>query len=306
MPADLNGVQDGRREQREKRIRESGVGKRLRFTKMHGLGNDFMVVDAIHQEVRLSPEQIRKLSDRRFGIGFDQLLLVEPPPSAEVDFGYRIFNADGAEVAQCGNGARCLARFVREKGLISRDRIRVATSDRTMVLELVSRDRVKVEMGRPRFEPEAIPLAFTLPAGEYRLELGTDRLLHFGAVSLGNPHAVVWTSELDRAPVVPIGEALNHHPLFPEGVNVGFVEWRSPDQIRLRVYERGVGETFACGSGACAAVAVGIDRGWLARRCRVDLPGGSLEVVWPSSDSPIVLVGPAASVFEGEIDLEHL
>lgn len=276
---------------------------RIRFSKMHGLGNDFVVIDAIHRKITLTPEQIRRLADRHFGIGFDQLLLVEPPTSSAVDFSYRIFNADGSEVAQCGNGARCFARFVREKGLIDRDLIHVATKNRRLVLEIVERGWVRVEMGKPQFSPEAIPLQMPLPAGEYELTLG-GRTVHFGAVALGNPHAVILTPELRDAPVSIVGAELNRHPLFPEGVNVGFVQLLASNHIRLRVYERGVGETLACGSGACAAVAVGVDQKWLEVPCRVDLPGGSLEIEWPARDRPIYLVGPAEFVFEGEIEIK--
>ncbi|WP_321162855.1 diaminopimelate epimerase [Methylohalobius crimeensis] len=269
---------------------------------MQGLGNDFVVIDAVTQSVTLNAVQIRRLADRHFGVGCDQVLLVEPPPDATVDFRYRIFNADGGEVAQCGNGARCFARFVRAKGLIDRDRIRVVTAAGRMDLELVEANQVRVEMGVPRFAPEALPLAVHGEMSEYQVEIdGVDR--RFGAVSMGNPHAVITVPDVAAAPVNEVGSELASHRLFPERVNVGFMQIVDSRHIRLRVFERGVGETLACGSGACAAAVVGIEQGRLRSPVTVALPGGELKIEWSGRGAPVVMTGPAECVFEGEIDL---
>lgn len=275
---------------------------RLHFTKMHGLGNDFVVIDAINQRVALRPEQVRFLADRHFGVGCDQLLLVEAPGSDEVDFRYRIFNADGGEVEQCGNGARCFARFVRDKGLTRRDAIRVETAAGRMVLQVEPDERVTVDMGVPHFEPAAIPFEAENAAREYRLDVN-GREVRFGAVSIGNPHLVIAVPDVDAAPVAELGPALEAHPRFPRRVNVGFMQVLAPDRIRLRVYERGAGETLACGSGACAAVAVGRQQGVLGDKVDVDLPGGRLLVRWDGNGRPVRMTGPAESVFEGDIEL---
>lgn len=274
---------------------------RVKFTKMHGLGNDFVVIDAVNQAVSLTEAQIRHLADRHFGVGCDQVLLVEPPPDETVDFRYRIFNADGSEVAQCGNGARCFARFVRAKGLIDRDFIRVATAAGHMRLELVDADRVRVEMGVPRFAPEEIPLAVHEESLEYQAEIDGVSF-RFGAVSLGNPHAVLAVPEVAAAPVARVGAGFASHRLFPEQVNVGFMEVVDAHHIRLRVFERGVGETLACGSGACAAAVVGMEQGLLRCPVTVQLPGGELQVEWGGRGTPVILIGPAEFVFEGEIE----
>ncbi|BCX81339.1 diaminopimelate epimerase [Methylomarinovum caldicuralii] len=275
---------------------------KLKFTKMHGLGNDFVVIDAVSQPVALDTATIRRLADRHFGVGCDQVLVVEPPPGPEADFRYRIFNADGSEVAQCGNGARCFARFVREKGLIDRDVIRVVTAAGAMTLTLVGEDRVRVNMGVPNFDPAAIPLAVHEEMPEYQVSVAGHDVI-FGAVSLGNPHAVIVVPSVEKAPVAAVGAALQQHPLFPERVNVGFMEIVSPGKVRLRVYERGSGETLACGSGACAAAVVGIDQGRLRSPVTVALPGGELTVEWQGRGEPVWMTGPAESVFEGEIEL---
>lgn len=275
---------------------------KLRFTKMQGLGNDFVVIDAVTQSVTLSAVQIRRLADRHFGVGCDQVLLVDPPPDATVDFRYRIFNADGGEVAQCGNGARCFARFVRAKGLIDRDRIRVVTAAGRMDLELVEANQVRVEMGVPRFAPEALPLAVHGEMPEYQVEIdGVD--WRFGAVSMGNPHAVITVPDVAAAPVNEAGSELASHRLFPERVNVGFMQIIDSRHIHLRVFERGVGETLACGSGACAAVVVGIEQGRLRSPVTVALPGGELKIEWSGRGAPVAMTGPAECVFEGEINL---
>jgi len=275
---------------------------KLKFTKMHGLGNDFVVIDAVNQPVTLDAGTIRRLADRHFGIGCDQVLVVEPPPGPVADFRYRIFNADGSEVAQCGNGARCFARFVRAKGLTDRDEVRVMTAAGLMTLTLIDGDQVRVEMGVPDFEPAAIPLAVHEEMPEYQVTVA-GRDWRFGAVSLGNPHAVIVVPEVASAPVETVGAALQRHPLFPERVNVGFMEIVSAQAVRLRVYERGSGETLACGSGACAAAVVGIDQGRLRSPVEVTLPGGALRIEWQGRGTPVWMTGPAAFVFEGEIEL---
>ena len=272
-----------------------------RFTKMHGLGNDFMVVDGLHQRFEPDPERIRRLADRHFGIGFDQLLLVEPPDRPGVDFRYRIFNADGGEVGQCGNGARCFARFVRDKGLIERDRIAVSTCGGVLELDICPDGRVSVAMGVPRFGPGDVPLRAEVRSPRYTLTLD-GREYGFGAVSMGNPHAVLSVDDVDRAPVRELGPCIERHPRFPEGVNVGFMQIVDRGRIRLRVFERGVGETLACGSGACAAVAVGRLWGWLDAGVVVELPGGELDLRWPGEGKQVIMTGPAVRVFEGEIE----
>ncbi|MDF9391352.1 MULTISPECIES: diaminopimelate epimerase [Methylococcus] len=273
----------------------------LRFTKMQGLGNDFVVIDAIHQTVNPDPAGLRRLADRHYGVGCDQILLVEPPISEEVDFRYRIFNADGGEVAQCGNGARCFARFVREKGLIDRDEIRVETAAGRMVLWIEASGEVKVEMGVPRHAPAEVPLLADQERSAYKVSIeGVDWL--FGAVSVGNPHAVITVADVDEAPVTRIGAALERHGIFPERANIGFMQVLGPHHARLRVYERGAGETLACGSGACAAAVVGIVQGTLEDPVRVDLPGGTLQIGWQGRGAPVYLTGPAVTVFEGRIE----
>ncbi len=274
----------------------------LRFVKMHGLGNDFIVVDAINQSVQLDPPTVRRLADRHTGIGCDQVLLVQPATRSDVDFTYRIFNADGDEVEQCGNGARCFARFVREQGLSSKTRIRAAT--RAGVIELLWRDdgQVTVDMGMPRFDPGEIPFVADERADAYRIEVdGTELLL--GVLSMGNPHAVLQVKDLDSAPVLQLGASLERHPRFPQRVNVGFMEVVTRSEIRLRVFERGVGETRACGTGACAAAVVGRLRGLLEQHVAVQLAGGTLQIHWPGEGSPVLMTGPTARVFDGTIDV---
>ncbi|MFP3873808.1 MAG: diaminopimelate epimerase [Thiohalophilus sp.] len=275
----------------------------LRFTKMHGLGNDFVVIDAINQVVDLDREQIRRLADRRFGIGCDQLLLVEPPREPGVDFTYRIFNADGGEVEQCGNGARCFARFVRDKGLIDRDTIEVATAAGRLTLQIESDGQVTVNMGVPHFAPAEIPFDADAQADLYDLHIDGEHV-HLGAVALGNPHAVLEVDNVDTAPVGQLGPKIESHPRFPRGVNAGFMQILDAGHIRLRVYERGAGETLACGSGACAAVVVGRQRDRLGDKVEVALPGGTLRIQWQGGDSPVLMTGPATTVFEGNIQVQ--
>lgn len=275
---------------------------RIAFTKMQGLGNDFIVIDAIHQSVSLEPERIRRLADRHFGIGCDQVLVVEPAQGPDADFRYRIFNADGSEVSQCGNGARCFARFVNEKGLTDHDTIRVETRAGQLVLNLVAGNDVLVDMGVPRHAPDQIPLNMPLEASLYALDLDGERV-EFAAVSMGNPHAVLQVASVVEAPVERLGPILEAHPLFPERVNVGFLEIVDTHRARLRVYERGSGETLACGSGACAAAVVGIEQGLLQSPVDIELPGGHLTINWQGRGFPVMMQGPAVTVFEGEIDL---
>lgn len=274
----------------------------MKFSKMQGLGNDFVVIDAVRQPVALSREQIRFMADRHFGIGFDQLLMVEPAgQGSDADFRYRIFNADGSEVAQCGNGARCFARFVREQGLIDRDVIRVDTDAGRLVLQLDESGLVTVNMGCPRHEPAQIPMKVDVESVVYSVEV-EGRYWLLGAVSMGNPHAVLGVEDVDKAPVDTLGPKLEAHPLFPERANIGFMQVVNPHAVRLRVFERGAGETLACGSGACAAVVSGIERGWLESPVSVRLPGGELSITWQGRGSPVMMTGPAVTVFEGEIE----
>lgn len=275
---------------------------RLAFTKMQGLGNDFIVIDAVRQSVALDPEQIRRLADRHFGIGCDQVLVVEPAQNPNSDFRYRIFNADGSEVAQCGNGARCFARFVNEKGLTNHDTIRVETRAGQLVLNLVADNEVLVDMGVPRHAPDQVPLEAVEEAALYTLEVAGEQV-RFAAVSMGNPHAVIQVASTASAPVERLGPLLESHSMFPERVNVGFLEVVNRHQARLRVYERGSGETLACGSGACAAAVVGIEQGFLESPVDVELPGGHLIINWQGRGFPVMMQGPAVTVFEGEIEL---
>ena len=274
----------------------------MQFSKMHGLGNDFMVVDAVTQNVYFSPELIRRLADRHLGIGFDQLLIVEPPYDPDLDFHYRIFNADGSEVAQCGNGARCFARFVRLKGLTNKSDIRVSTQTGRMVLSVNQDELVRVNMGEPNFEPQQIPFRANKAENIYLLR-AEEHTVMCGAVSMGNPHCVLQVDSVKTAAVETLGPLLESHERFPERVNVGFMEVVNPEHIRLRVYERGAGETQACGSGACAAVAVGIQQGLLAEKVRVDLPGGTLNIAWKGPGNPLYMTGPATHVYDGFIHL---
>jgi len=273
----------------------------LKFTKMHGLGNDFIVIDAINQQVDLNTEQIQFLADRQFGIGCDQLLLVEKASSAEIDFRYRIFNADGSEVEQCGNGVRCFARFVRDKAMTDKDRIAVETASGVIYPSLLANLEVKVDMGLPRFEPSNIPLNIEKQALTYSLALTNNESVEIGALSMGNPHSIMLVENANLAEVERLGPMIESHAQFPERVNAGFMQVLSPEKIILRVYERGVGETKACGTGACAAVVSGIQRGLLAREVKVKLPGGELLIAWPDEQSSVWMTGPATHVFDGEI-----
>jgi diaminopimelate epimerase len=275
----------------------------IHFTKMHGLGNDFVVIDNIAQKLALSAAQIRFMADRHLGIGCDQLLLVEKPEaSSNADFKYRIFNADGSEVAQCGNGARCFARFVRDKGLSSKQDILVDTQSRQLWLKFDEDGGITVNMGVPHHAPAEIPLQADTESPAYSVMVNGVEY-SFGAVSMGNPHAVIAVDDLNQAPVNEVGKVLESHALFPERANIGFMQIINPQQIKLRVFERGAGETSACGSGACAAVVVGIEQKRLDRNVSVGLPGGNLTIQWQGRGQPVFMTGPAVSVFDGQIVL---
>lgn len=274
---------------------------KLNFTKMHGLGNDFVVLDTTRGPLDLNPALVRGLADRHFGIGCDQVLVVEPPRLPGTDFHYRIFNADGSEVEQCGNGARCFARFVRERGLTDKDEIPVGTAAGPIRLYCEPDGQVRVNMGVPILEPERIPFLVPAQAPAYPLEVAGERLT-IGALSMGNPHAVLRVADLESAPVALLGPQIERHPCFPARVNVGFMQVLDPGHIRLRVYERGAGETLACGTGACAAVAAGRLWGILGERVRVSLPGGDLVIQWLGGSDPVWMTGPATTVYQGEIE----
>ena len=276
---------------------------KLRFSKMHGLGNDFVVIDAIRQQVDLTPERVRFLADRHFGVGCDQLLVVERAQQPGVDFRYRIFNADGGEVEQCGNGARCFVRFVIEQGLTDKREIRVETKSGVITLSARDDGQVTVNMGVPVFEPARIPFQSDSDAFVQPLDVaGTP--VAITAVSMGNPHAVQVVADADAAPVGVQGPLIESHPRFPARVNAGFMQVADPHHIRLRVYERGAGETLACGTGACAAVVAGIVRNLLESPVRVSTRGGELNIAWAGEGAPVFMTGPAVTVFEADIHLE--
>ena len=273
----------------------------IQFTKMQGAGNDFMVIDAINQAINLTAEQIQLLAHRQFGVGFDQLLLVETSNIA--DFKYRIFNSDGGEVAQCGNGARCFVRFVVDKGLTSKHEIKVETAGGIITPKLEEDGQVTVDMGAPRFELEQIPFIADNVATTYTLEVNVQRI-EIAALSMGNPHAVQIVEDVDTAPVLLLGKEIEHHPLFPERVNAGFMQILSPHKVKLRVFERGSGETLACGTGACAAVVAGIQQGRLQSPVKVSARGGELNIAWQGGDAPVMMTGPAVTVFNGTVTID--
>ena len=273
---------------------------RLRFSKMHGIGNDFVVADATRSPLP-DAGQVRRLADRREGVGCDQVLMAVRPADPCHDLGVVIFNADGSRAEQCGNGMRCMAVFARERGLVACDEIRFETPG-GCVLARVGGGSVRVRMGVPRLEPDEIPIAASCRAASYRLDIGGEEV-RLAAVSMGNPHAVVRVPDVAAAPVARLGAALQSHPFFPEGVNVGFAEPLARDRLRLRVFERGVGETRACGSGACAAVVAGRLSGELDADTRVELPGGTLEIRWAGEGEAVWMTGPTAWVFDSEIEL---
>ena len=270
---------------------------------MHGLGNDFVVIDAINQQVTLTEEKIQHIADRNFGIGCDQLLLVEAPVSDNADFKYRIFNADGSEVAQCGNGARCFAHFVRDKKLSEKNKIIVDTDSGQLALCFGEDNLITVDMGIPKHTPAEIPIKTDQEALFYTIQLNSTEKA-FGAVSMGNPHAVFQVKDINSAPVAELGLALESHPFFPERANIGFMQVINRQMIKLRVYERGAAETLACGSGACAAVVIGVEQNLLDQdKICVELTGGQLIINWSGRGNPVFMTGSATSVFEGQIEL---
>jgi diaminopimelate epimerase len=273
----------------------------IAFTKMHGLGNDFVVIDAVGQRIALDETQLRAIADRRFGIGCDQILLVEPPRLPGTEFHYRIFNSDGGEVEQCGNGARCFARFVHDRGMTQSREIAVGTAAGPIRLYLEDDGRVRVNMGPPHLEPDTVPFVAAARANSYPLEV-EGRTLEIGALSMGNPHAVLLVDDITAAPVASLGPAIQRHARFPRQANVGFMSIVERGVIELRVFERGAGETLACGTGACAAVVYGRLLGLLDPEVEVRLPGGTLVISWPGGDEPVWMTGPAVAVFEGRID----
>jgi diaminopimelate epimerase len=275
---------------------------KLTFTKMQGAGNDFVVIDGVRQSIDLSPTQVRILADRHFGVGCDQILLVEPTARPDCDFRYRIFNADGGEVQQCGNGARCFVRFVHEQGLTPKREIRVETAAGIIVPRLEADGQVTVDMGAPRFNPAEIPFVAAAQALTYVIDVDGEAV-ELSVLSMGNPHAVRVVCNTDSAPVLELGAKIEHHPSFPERVNVGFMQVLHRREINLRVFERGAGETLACGTGACAAVVAGITRGLLDGTVQVHTRGGDLSLRWAGIGHNVFLTGPAVTVFQGEIEL---
>ena len=275
---------------------------KLAFTKMHGLGNDFVVIDAVRQPIRLTEAQVRYLADRHFGIGCDQLLIVEPAQTPDVDFRYRIFNADGGEVEQCGNGARCFARFVFEQGLTDKREIRVETAKGLITPRLEDDGTVTVDMGVPVLTPAEVPFVSDSDAYVQPLDVA-GRTVAITAVSMGNPHAVQVVADVDTAPVAETGPLIEHHPRFPARVNAGFLQVVDAHRVRLRVFERGAGETLACGTGACAAVVAGILRELVVSPVTVETRGGELTIAWDGVGTPVRMTGPAVTVFSGEIAL---
>ncbi len=276
---------------------------RLKFTKMHGLGNDFVVLDATRAPIELSRAELRRIADRHFGVGCDQILQVERPRESGTDFYYRIFNADGGEVEQCGNGARCFVRFVRDAGLTDKREIRVGTLAGVIVPRLEADGQVTVDMGVPEFEPARIPFQAERRALTYVLDVN-GKAVEISALSMGNPHAVQVVADVERAPVLTEGPVLETHARFPQRVNAGYMQVVDRGHVKLRVYERGAGETLACGTGACAAVVAGIQCGLLAGRVTVTTRGGDLGISWEGEGMPVMMTGPAVAVFAGEMELE--
>ncbi|MEO7320620.1 MAG: diaminopimelate epimerase [Nitrosospira sp.] len=274
---------------------------KFKFTKMHGLGNDFVVIDCMNQSPSLSSEQLHLLADRHFGVGCDQVLLIEAA-EGDADFRYRIFNADGGEVEQCGNGARCFVRYVHDRGMTKKNEIRVETLGGLIIPRLETNGEVTVNMGAPKFEPQEIPFITGKRSLTYALDID-DRQVEISAVSMGNPHAVQRVADVNHAPVLTEGALIERHPRFPQRVNAGYMQVLDRNHIRLRVYERGTGETLACGTGACAAVVTGIELGLLESTVRVSFRGGDLVVRWGGGNEPVWMTGPAVAVFDGEIDL---
>lgn len=280
----------------------NNTNTRLLFTKMHGLGNDFMVLDLVSQDVRLSPEQIRALGHRRTGVGFDQLLTLEAPTDPDCDFRYRIYNADGEEVEHCGNGARCVSRFLVDRGLTHKHELKLQLAEGHLLTRLLDDGQVTVDMGPPILAPDRIPFQAEQEALRYDLLVGQSQL-SISAVSMGNPHAVLQVDNVDTAPVAELGPQIEHHPRFPRRVNAGFMQVVDRSHIRLRVFERGAGETLACGTGACAAVVAGRRLDLLDSRVSVELNGGTLCIEWAGADKPVMMTGPATTVYDGILTL---
>ena len=274
----------------------------LRFTKMHGLGNDFMVLDLISQHAHIQPKHAKQWGDRHTGVGFDQLLIVEPPSNPDVDFRYRIFNCDGTEVEQCGNGARCFARYGLDKRLTVKRQLRVETKGGIIELDIRSDGQVGVNMGPPRLLPAEIPFVADAQALSYTVEVDGQQVA-LAAVSMGNPHAVLRVDSVDSAPVHSLGPKLEHHSRFPNRVNVGFIQVVDRQHAKLRVWERGAGETQACGTGACAAAVAAISQGWMDSPVQIELPGGRLSIEWAGPGQPVMMTGPAMRVYEGQVRL---
>lgn len=280
----------------------------LRFTKMHGLGNDFVLLDLITQNFQIREEHIRSMADRKTGIGFDQLLLVEPPNDPSMDFKYRIFNADGSEAEQCGNGARCFLRFVRDRGLTTKASVRLETKTGSIQCQLERNGDISVNMGAPILQPDKIPFLTQTPSIVYEIEVpsGVDAnpsIVTLAAISMGNPHAVMTVENVDTTAVAKLGPLIERHERFPAGVNVGFMQVINRGKIRLRVFERGVGETQACGTGACAAMVAGRLQGLLDAQVEVILPGGSLMIGWEGDNCPVIMTGPATRVYDGRLQV---
>jgi len=274
----------------------------MKFTKMHGLGNDFVVIDAVTQNVHVTAAMARRLSDRHLGIGCDQVLIVEPPSDKTLDFDYKIFNSDGGEAEQCGNGARCLARFITDRRLSGKETVRVKTMNRVISLTITKDKLVSVDMGIPGLEPSDVPFIETTRSNAYAININNQQF-DIAAISVGNPHAVLFVDNLDRAPVSVIGQELQSHDQFPKQVNVGFAQVINRQHLKLRVYERGVGETRACGTGACAAGVAAIQQGLMDSPVRVELTGGELRINWPGEGQPLIMTGPAVTTYEGRIKI---
>jgi diaminopimelate epimerase len=274
----------------------------IKFTKMHGIGNDFVVIDAVRQHINLTTDAIRQIADRNQGIGCDQVLLIEPPSDKNIDFNYRIFNCDGTEVEQCGNGARCMGRYIADQQLSGKKSVLLKTKNRVMEVTTKNKDLVTANMGAPIFTPADIPFNSDQQQQLYPMEAGSHSV-EIAVLSVGNPHAVIQVEDIDTAEVDNIGALIQAHTLFPESVNVGFMQIMDRHTIKLRVYERGVGETQACGSGACAAAVAAIQQNLVDSQVNLELLGGSLSIEWHGDDEPIMMTGPAETVFHGKIKL---
>ena len=273
-----------------------------RFTKMHGLGNDFVVLDAVRQSIRLTTDIIKRIADRNLGIGCDQVLVIEPPTDRNIDFNYRIFNCDGSEVEQCGNGARCIGRYIKDQQLSGKKTLRIKTKNRVMEITTTTKNMITANMGEPSFIPADIPFDSEQQNDLYSIDINNS-ILKIAALSVGNPHAVLQVDNIDQADVETIGSLIQKHSLFPESVNVGFMQIIDRQNLALRVYERGVGETQACGSGACAAAVAAIKQGLVDKTIEIKLLGGKLTIEWQGEGQPILMTGPAETVFHGKIKL---